>query len=48
MGAVSQMEAMSRKFEAIEGVYSVTAPIEMTKTFVDNIQKFSYRKAFCP
>ena len=32
------MEAMSRKFEAIEGVYSVTAPIEMTKTFVD-VQK---------
>ena len=35
---LSQMEAMSRKFEAIEGVYSVTAPIEMTKTFVD-VQK---------
>ena len=35
---LSQMEAMRRKFEAIEGVYSVTAPIEMTKTFVD-VQK---------
>ena len=38
MSDLSQMETMSRKFEAIEGVYSVTAPIEMTKTFVD-VQK---------
>jgi len=31
---LSQMEAMSKQFEKISGVYSVTAPIEMTNTFV--------------
>ena len=30
------METMSKQFENISGVYSVTAPIEMTKTFVDD------------
>ena len=35
---LSQMEAMSKKFEKIKGVYSVTAPIEMTQTFVQ-VQK---------
>ena len=31
---LSQMETISKQFENISGVYSVTAPIEMTKTFV--------------
>ena len=35
---LSQMETISKQFETISGVYSVTAPIEMTKTFVD-VQK---------
>ena len=29
------METISKQFENISGVYSVTAPIEMTKTFVE-------------
>ena len=32
---LSQMAAMSKKMQAIPGVYSVTAPIEMTQTFVE-------------
>lgn len=32
---LSQMETISKQFENISGVYSVTAPIEMTKTFVE-------------
>lgn len=32
---LSQMEAISKQFENISGVYSVTAPIEMTNTFVE-------------
>ena len=32
---LSQMETISKQFETISGVYSVTAPIEMTKTFVE-------------
>lgn len=32
---LNQMEAISKQFENISGVYSVTAPIEMTKTFVE-------------
>ena len=31
---LSQMEAMSKKLQAIPGVYSVTAPVEMTNVFV--------------
>ena len=31
---LSQMEAMSKKMQAIQGVYSVTAPVEMTNVFV--------------
>ena len=31
---LSQMQAMSQNFQSIPGVYSVTAPIEMTQTFV--------------
>ena len=30
-----QMESMSKQMQAIQGVYSVTAPIEMTQTFVE-------------
>ena len=29
------METISKQFENISGVYSVTAPIEMTNTFVE-------------
>lgn len=32
---LSQMQAMSQNFQSIPGVYSVTAPIEMTQTFVE-------------
>ena len=32
---LSQMETISKQFENISGVYSVTAPIEMTNTFVE-------------
>ena len=32
---LSQMETISKQFENISGVYSVTAPIEMTRTFVE-------------
>ena len=32
---LNQMETISKQFENISGVYSVTAPIEMTKTFVE-------------
>ena len=32
---LSQMETISKQFENIIGVYSVTAPIEMTRTFVE-------------
>ena len=32
---LSQMESMSKQMQAIQGVYSVTAPIEMTQTFVE-------------
>lgn len=32
---LNQMETISKQFETISGVYSVTAPIEMTKTFVE-------------
>ncbi len=32
---LSQMQTMSQNFQSIPGVYSVTAPIEMTKTFVE-------------
>ncbi len=32
---LSKMESMSRKMQAIPGVYSVTAPVEMTKVFVE-------------
>ena len=35
---LSQMSAMSQKFQSIPGVYSVSAPVEMTQTFVE-IQK---------
>ena len=31
---LSQMESMSKKMQAIQGVYSVTAPVEMTNVFV--------------
>ena len=31
---LSQMEEMSKKMQAIQGVYSVTAPVEMTNVFV--------------
>ena len=31
---LSKMESMSKKMQAIPGVYSVTAPVEMTKVFV--------------
>ena len=31
---LSQMEAMSKKMQSISGVYSVTAPVEMTNVFV--------------
>ena len=32
---LSQMQTMSQNFQSIPGVYSVTAPIEMTQTFVE-------------
>ena len=35
---LSQMSAISKKFQSIPGVYSVSAPVEMTQTFVQ-IQK---------
>ena len=35
---LSQMAAMSKKMQAIPGVYSVAAPVEMTNVFVE-IQK---------
>ena len=38
---LSQMETISKQFENISGVYSVTAPIEMTKTFVEVQQAVS-------
>ena len=31
---LSQMESMSKQMQAIQGVYSVTAPVEMTNVFV--------------
>ena len=31
---LSQMSAISKKFQSIPGVYSVSAPVEMTQTFV--------------
>ena len=31
---LSQMEAMSKKMQTVQGVYSVTAPVEMTNVFV--------------
>ena len=34
MADLSQMEEMSKKMQAIQGVYSVTAPVEMTNVFV--------------
>ena len=34
---LSQMQAMSQNFQSIPGVYSVTAPIEMTQTFVEAV-----------
>ena len=34
IGDLSQMSSMSKKMQAIPGVYSVTAPLELTDTFV--------------
>ena len=34
IGDLSKMESMSKKMQAIPGVYSVTAPVEMTNVFV--------------
>ena len=38
MSDLSQMSAISQQFQTIPGVYSVSAPVEMTNTFVE-IQK---------
>ncbi len=39
LGDLSQMSAMSQTFQQIPGVASVAAPIEMTNTFVVQVQQ---------